>query len=60
MKIWMRVELGGERMTDISRELGYKDASGVHRVVQRLNARAMEDRKLKARMLRLRQEANPV
>ena len=43
MRIWMRVELGGERMTEIGREFGYKDGSGVHRVVQRLNARAEED-----------------
>jgi len=58
LKIWMRVELGGERMAEIGRELGYKDGSGVHRVVQRLNARAEEDEALKRRMLQLRKQAS--
>ena len=54
MKIWMRVELGGERMAALGRELGYGDGSGVHRVVQRLNQRATRDKKLQNRMLQLR------
>jgi len=59
MKIWMRVELGGEQMAAIGRELGYRDGSGVHRVVQRLNARAKDNPKLRARLLKLRKEAIP-
>ena len=55
LRIWIRVELGGERMTAVGRELGYRDGSGVHRVVQRLNLRAEQDRKLRKRMLQLRQ-----
>ncbi len=54
MKIWMRVELGGEKMAVIGRELGYRDGSGVHRVVQRLNQRATQDKKLQKQMLQLR------
>ncbi|MGB8356420.1 MAG: transposase [Chthoniobacteraceae bacterium] len=57
MKIWIRVELGGETMTAMARELGYKDGSGVHRVVHRLNARAEEDALLKKRMGKLRKAA---
>jgi REP element-mobilizing transposase RayT len=56
MKIWMRVELGGEKMAALGRELGYRDGSGVHRVVQRLNQRATRDKKLQNRMLQLRRE----
>ena len=33
---WMRVVLGGERMSEVARELGYSDASGVFRVIARL------------------------
>ena len=55
MRIWIRVELGGERMAAVGRELGYRDGSGVHRVVQRLNLRAEKDKKLQKRMLQLRQ-----
>ncbi len=54
MKIWIRVELGGEKMAAIGRELDYRDGSGVHRVVQRLNQRATQDKKLQNRMLQLR------
>ena len=33
-------------MTDLARPYGYRDGSGVHRVIPRLEARAKEDRKL--------------
>ncbi len=55
IKVWIRVELGGEKMVAVGRELGYRDGSGVHRVVQRLNQRAEQDKKLRSRMLQLRQ-----
>ena len=60
MKIWMRVELGGEKMAAIARELGYRDGSGVHRVVQRMNASAKENPKLQARLRKLREETIPL
>jgi len=44
--IWLRVRLGGERMTVIAKDFGYRDGSGVHRVVQRLEERAKVDRAL--------------
>jgi hypothetical protein len=54
MKIWIRVQLGGEKMAALAREYGYSDASGVHRVVQRLNKCGEEDAVLGDRMLHLR------
>ena len=34
--IWLRVRVGGERMTEVARQYGYGDGSGVHQVVKRL------------------------
>jgi len=48
--IWMRVRLAGERPADLAREYGYADGSGVLRVVQRLDAAAAEDRRLRKRL----------
>jgi hypothetical protein len=45
-------------MTDLARELGYSDGSGVLRVVQRLEARAQKDRTLAANLNRLRRECS--
>jgi len=36
LAIWLEVRHGGRRMTDVARRYGYRDGSGVHRVVQRL------------------------
>ncbi len=44
--IWLRVRLGGERMTAVARDYGYRDGSGIHRVVQRLEERANTDHAL--------------
>ena len=48
--IWLRVRLGGERMTSVAADYGYRDGSGVHRVVQRLEKRAAEDQVLARRL----------
>ena len=56
MQIWIRVQLGGERMTDLARELGYKDGSGIHRVVKRLEIQSKDDKPLARRMAGLRRE----
>ncbi len=42
--IWLRV--GGERMTTVAADYGYRDGSGVHRVIKRLEERAKSDRAL--------------
>ena len=44
--IWLQVRHGGRRMTEVAKLYGYRDGSGVHRVVQRLEARAKQDRPL--------------
>jgi hypothetical protein len=54
VRLWMRVVPGGERPADPGRELGYRDGSGVRRVVLRLEAAAREDRELGATLRRLR------
>ena len=54
IRLWMRVTLGGERMSDLAREFGYSDGSGVLRVVQRLEARARQDKHLAKELSRLR------
>ena len=33
-------------MTDVAKQYGYSDGSGVHRVIQRLEARARDDSQL--------------
>ena len=43
VRIWMRVQLGGERGADLARELGYSDGSGILRVIQRLERQAGAD-----------------
>ena len=55
--IWLRVHVGGERMTKVAAQYGYKDGSGVHQVVKRLEARAKRDPALSARLTAL---ADPV
>ena len=42
-QIWIRVRLGGERMTEVGRSMGYKDGSGVLYVIKRLEKTAEED-----------------
>ena len=44
--IWLRVRLGGEPMTVVAADYGYRDGSGVHRVVHRLEDNAQHDRSL--------------
>ncbi len=42
--IWLRLRLGGERMTKVAEDYGYRDGSGVHRVLQQLEEKAKHDR----------------
>lgn len=58
--IWLRVRLGGEQMTTVAAEYGYRDGSGVHRVVQRLEKRAEEDRVLARRLKALTKRVSNV
>jgi len=40
-------------MTELAKEYGYRDGSGIHRVVHRLEEAAKEDRNLAHRMQQL-------
>jgi hypothetical protein len=51
--IWLRVRRGGERMTEIAEEYGYRDGSGVCQVVKRLEQRAKHDRLLSTHLAEL-------
>jgi putative transposase len=57
VRLWMRVTLCGERMSDLGRELGYSDGSGVLQVVKRLEARAKQDKVLAGKLAQLRRAA---
>ena len=50
VQIWLRVRLGAERMTEVARLYGYRDGSGIHRVVNRLESHAQRDRDLAAKL----------
>ncbi len=42
-KIWMEVQLGGERRIDVARKYGYKDGSAVTQILKRLARLAQAD-----------------
>jgi len=48
--MWLRVRVGGERMTEVAKDYGYRDGSGVHQVVKRLEKKAESDRALAGRL----------
>ncbi|MBM3860613.1 MAG: hypothetical protein FJ395_13310 [Verrucomicrobia bacterium] len=54
VKIWVRVKLGAERPTDLAREFGYRDCTGILRVVQRLESLAEEDKAVAAKLVEFR------
>lgn len=60
VRIWARVRLGGQRLVDVARECGYRDGSGVHRILQRLEARADGDPSLAAKLKRLQRKVQPL
>ncbi len=55
--IWLRVRLGGERMTE---DYGYRNGSGVRRVLQRLEEKAQHDRSLARHLKKLTEQASRV
>jgi len=54
VRVWARVQVGGERRVDVGREFGYRDGSGVTQMVKRLEASAARDRRLAMRMRDIR------
>jgi putative transposase len=57
VKIWARVRLGGEALSQLARELDYADGSGVHQVIRRLEASAKADPALQKRLAQLSEAA---
>ena len=47
VRLWLRLRLGGQRASDLARELGYADGSGPWRVAHRLEAASAEDADLR-------------
>ncbi|MFC1672249.1 transposase [Planctomycetota bacterium] len=58
VRMWLRVRVGGESVTSVAQALGYRDASGVSRTVQRLEDRARDDKSLATHLQSLRQRVN--
>ena len=56
--IWLRV--GGERMTTMAADYGYRDVSGVHRVIKRLEEKAKRDRALSRRLKALAKKTSKI
>ena len=47
-------------MTAVAKQYGYRDGSGVHRVIQRLESRAKEDRQLGRQLKSLARQMSSV
>ncbi len=52
--------LGGERMTTVAADYGYRDGSGVHRVIKRLEEKAKSDRALSRRLKALAKKTSSI
>ena len=50
LRVWLRVELGGERRIDVAQELGYRDGSGITQLLKRLHTRGLADSDLGKQM----------
>ena len=57
VQIWLRVRVGGERITEVARRCGYSDSTGAWRVVHRLETAAKHDRGLAGKLKRLQRDA---
>jgi hypothetical protein len=52
-KIWMEVQLGGERRIDVARKYGYKDGSATTQILKRLARLAQADPGIRQRLATL-------
>ncbi|MDH3582637.1 MAG: transposase [Phycisphaerae bacterium] len=43
VQMWLLVRQGGQRMTDVARAYGYRDGSGVHQALRRLEGKAQKN-----------------
>jgi hypothetical protein len=53
VRTWLRVCLGGERLVDVARSLGYASGSAVHQVIRRLEIGRQQDMDLARRLEKL-------
>jgi putative transposase len=53
IQIWARVRLGGQRSIDVASQYRFRDGSGIHRVVTRLEALAERDIRIGSRLKEL-------
>ena len=60
IKIWARVQLGGERGATVAREYGYRDGSGVGQLVRRLERRSRFNRTLRRKLASIREKVSRV
>ena len=58
--IWLRLRVGGARMTTVAADYGYRDGSGVHRVIHRLEEKAKSDRALSCRLKALAKKPSSI
>ena len=58
--IWLRVRLGGERMTEVAEDDGDRDGSGVFRVLQRLEEKTQHDRSFARHLKKLAEQMSGV
>jgi len=58
VRMWIRVRLGGERLTQVGRMYGYKDGSGVLHAVKRLELAARENKQLSERLEYLKHQVD--
>lgn len=60
IQIWARVRLGGQRPVDVASRYGFRDGSGVYRVVRRLEALGERDRSLGSKLKMLCSQASQI
>ena len=60
IQIRLLVALGGERLTAVAKAYGYSNASGAHRVVQRLEKSSAQDRSLARQLAAYRAQVSKV
>jgi len=58
IQIWARVRLAGQRPVDVASQYGFRDGSGVYRVVRRLEALKERDRSLRSKLKTLCTQAS--
>jgi putative transposase len=56
IKMWAQVKLAGKRKSELARQYGYRDGSGVAYAVRQLEARARDDQRLARKLSKLKEQ----